>query len=161
MARTSGLSPKKRASARRAAVSNALLGVRHRGSIHYTQGPRRWDGIRLRRKPYKGQYPNWADCSAFVTWCLYYALRRRGVRRDIVNGANWNGGFTGTLLTHGKRVHGAPKKGDLVIYGRGGSGEHVAMYIGGGHVVSHGSEPGPMILPTHYRPDVMQVRRYI
>ena len=37
---------------------------------------------------------------------------------------------------------------------------HVALYIGGGDVISHGSDSGPNRLDARYR-KVIQVRRYI
>lgn len=80
--------------------------------------------------------------------------------RDTVNGESWRAGFTGTLLEHGREV-GTPAPGDLALYGSGFPGEHVAIYTGGGLVVSHGSEAGPLLLPLHYRSDLMQIRRYI
>jgi cell wall-associated NlpC family hydrolase len=77
--------------------------------------------------------------------------------KDVVNGANWNYGYTGTQLNHGKPVRKWAHKrvGDLIHY-RG----HVAIYIGGGLVVSHGSEAGPLICRWNYRP-VIAIRRYI
>lgn len=162
MGSVSGLSVQHRIEARNLAVEAALLGVTHAPVIHYTQGPRRWEGIDKHLKAWKGEYPNFADCSAFATWCLWNGLDHFGVR-DTVNGQNWRAGYTGTMLTHGKRVahSGNWLRGDLFIYGNGGAGEHVAIHIGGGIVVSHGSEPGPFKLKYDYRPDLMQVRRYI
>jgi cell wall-associated NlpC family hydrolase len=51
--------------------------------------------------------------------------------------------------------------GDLAIYGSGPPGKHVAMCLGGGMIFSHGSEAGPFKLAVHYRPDLMEIRRYI
>jgi cell wall-associated NlpC family hydrolase len=67
------------------------------------------------------------------------------------------------MLSHGKLVvhEENARVGDLVIYGHGFPGEHVAMFIGGGKVFSHGSEAGPFKLDMDYRPDRMQIRRYI
>ena len=45
--------------------------------------------------------------------------------------------------------------GDLAIYN-----DHVAVCIGGGYVLSHGS-PGIKKRPLHYRNDLISVRRYI
>jgi cell wall-associated NlpC family hydrolase len=80
---------------------------------------------------------------------------------DHVNGAGWRAGYTGTLLQHGKLVRYRKAIGDLVIYGNGPPGKHVAIYVGHGMVISHGSEAGPFHLPWNYRRDVMQTRRYI
>lgn len=139
----------------------ATLGLRHAPSIHYTQGTRRWQGINQHLLSKHGDYPKYADCSSFTTWCLWNALKVTYGVRDVVNGANWRAGFTGTMLTHGKRVRLGLRRGDLVIYGRGYPGAHVAIYIGGGMVISHGSEAGPLKLPLRYRRDVLQIRRYI
>lgn len=150
-----------RLDARERAVRAAMLGVKHRDRIRYTQHPRdRWDGIRRGCRAYKGSFPTSADCSSFVTWCLWDALGARG--RDIVNGHGWSAGYTGTQCSHGKRVPLEKiRRGDLVFYaGAGGGINHVAIYVGDGKVVSHGSNPGPMVLPTSYRP-VAQVRRYL
>lgn len=162
MSSVSGLSAEHRIKARDLAVEAALLTIRNAPAIHYTQGPLRWQGIDHELKAYRGQFPTYADCSAMGTWWLWQGLDHYGCR-DTVNGANWRYGFTGTMLTHGKSVaHQANwLRGDLFIYGDGGDGEHVAMYLGGGFVASHGSEPGPFKLAHDYRGDLMAVRRYI
>lgn len=159
----SGLDLRQRARARQLGLKAAQLGLARAPSLHYTQGAKRWDGIARRLKAWKGQCPSYADCSAFATWVLWNALDHFHLK-DIVNGASWQAGYTGTLLTHGREVkRGWFKKPlDLVIYGQPGSnGEHVAVYVGGGKVISHGSEGGPYLLPWNYRPDVQSVRRYI
>lgn len=77
--------------------------------------------------------------------------------RDVVNGQSWRAGFTGTQLSNGISVSARSMlPGDLVIY-RG----HVAIYVGNGKVVSHGSEAGPVLVPWNYRGDVVSIRRYI
>jgi cell wall-associated NlpC family hydrolase len=162
MASISHLGRRHARQARNRVKQAALLGLRNRASIHYTQaaGPR-WQGINKGLESRRRQFPNYADCSSFATWCLWNALHVAFGLEDHVNGAHWKAGYTGTLLTHGKRVRFRKKRGDLVIYGHGFPGHHVAIYIGGGMVVSHGSEAGPLYLRWNYRPDVMQVRRYI
>lgn len=158
----SGLSAKHRIEARDLAVRAALLGLSNREVIHYTQGARRWEGISRDLKAYKGEFPHYADCSSFATWCLWNGLDHFGVR-DTVNGAGFRAGYTGTMLTHGKQVRNSANwlRGDLFIYGHGHPGSHVAIHIGGGIVISHGSEAGPFKLKWNYRSDLMQVRRYI
>lgn len=148
-----------KARVRRLIRKYALLGHAHAPSIHYTQGERRWDYIRLHRRGFRGQYPNYADCSAYATGLLWDALLRYKAA-DVVNGERWLGGYTGTMADHGRRVRGRRKVGDLVLYGAGPSYEHVAVYIGQGQVFSHGSEAGPYILPVNYRSDYAQTRRY-
>ena len=162
MSSVSGLSPKHRERARDLTVRAAILGLRNAPAIHYTQGGSRWEGIDKHLKAWLGEFPNYADCSAFATWCLWNGLDHYGVR-DVVNGANWRAGYTGTMLKHGKRVVHERNilRGDLALYGTGWPGEHVALCIGGGLVISHGSEAGPFKLPLRYRNDLLEVRRYI
>lgn len=162
MSSVSGLSALHRVHARDLAVEAARLTIRNAPTIHYTQGDRRWEGIDDGLKAWKGQFPNYADCSSMATWWLWQGLDHFGVR-DVVNGQNWNWGYTGTMLRCGREVqHRANwRRGDLFIYGAGWPGKHVAMYLGGGKVASHGSEPGPYLLNWDYRSDLMSVRRYI
>lgn len=138
----------------------AVLGYHHRDSIHYTQGQLRWQGIDRHLDASRGHYPNWGDCSSFVTWCLWNGLHIHTGHTDIVNGQSWRAGYTGTLLQHGHQVS-SPIPGDVIIYGRGFPGEHTALYTGGGLTVSHGSEAGPLLVPWRYRSDVLSIRRYI
>lgn len=159
----SGLSAEHRAAAKSASVAAARVALEKRDRVHYTQDARRWDGIDNGRFARRGDFPRYADCSAFTTWCTYQGVRFYNLR-DVVNGQNWLAGYTGTQLTHGKRVVHVSnlERGDFVLYGRPGStGAHVALYVGGGLVISHGSEGGPYLLPYDYRSDVMQFRRYI
>lgn len=163
MSSVSGLSPTHRIRARDLAMQAAFLALRHAPDVHYTQTLRRWDGINQNLKAWRGEYPRYADCSSFATWCLWNGLDHYGVR-DTVNGLNWKAGYTGTMLDHGKPVvhESNIMRGDLALYGTPGtSGKHVAICIGGGLVISHGSEGGPYKLSMHYRSDLMQVRRYI
>ncbi|MEA2244397.1 MAG: hypothetical protein QOD24_3953 [Solirubrobacteraceae bacterium] len=157
-----GITPAQSAQERSAAIEAAVVALRHRNAVHYTQGSRRWDGIHRGKLGSRGQYPAYADCSSFVTWCLWNGMRIHR-RPDTVNGHGWGAGYTGTLITHGTRVSSERSilPGDLVLYGSRGRATHVAICIGGGLVISHGSEAGPFKLPLHYRRDVMQIRRYI
>lgn len=168
MAALSGLAGDRRIRARERAVQAALLAYHHRDQINYTQGSNRWEGIAQKRNARLGQFPKNADCSAMVTWCLWNGLHLGFQLGDVVNGARWTGGFTGTLLEHGKLVSDPAKilRGDVVIYGAGKPGKHTAIVVGRRKdgkpmVVSHGSQNGPFYLPYDYRRDVMQVRRYI
>lgn len=163
MSSVSGLSAAHRAKARQLTGQAARVGLDHAPELHYTQGASRWQGIDLRRKAWKGQYPTYADCSSFATWCLWNGLSHYGVR-DTVNGLFWKAGYTGTMLAHGKVVVHEENilVGDLALYGiPGTTGKHVAICIGGGKVISHGSEGGPYLLPIRYRSDLICVRRYI
>ena len=145
---------------RRRVKRAALLGQKHAAQVHYTQGPRRWDGITNRCRSHRGRFPLWADCSSYVTWCLCDAFGGANAGPDVVNGNSWKGGYTGTQKNHGRVVSLAnAKPGDLVHYGPG-TGAHVAIVIGKNKIVSHGSEGGPYVLRPDYRPDISQVRRY-
>jgi len=164
------LNAKERTRARRIAVRAALLGLRHASVIHYTQGGSRWQGIADTRFSERGQYPNYADCSAFATWCLWNGLYVPFREHDVVNGADWKAGYTGTMLSHGVPIRSIKnvRWGDCVLYGSPGStGRHTAIVVRVGKprgskvmVVSHGSEGGPYFLPYNYRRDVQSIRRY-
>jgi cell wall-associated NlpC family hydrolase len=142
----------------------ALEGVNQRAHIHYTQAAARWQGIaRGLRGP--AHQPDYADCSAYTTWCFWTArvVLRGRAGTDIVNGTAWKSGYTGTQIQHGRLHHhgvGAWYAGrTLVFYGRP-TVEHVALYVGNGKVVSHGTEAGPLYLDWDYRPDFSQARAY-
>jgi NlpC/P60 family len=156
------LTPAQRAQERSFAVRAAVVALRNRNLVHYTQGARRWDGINRGRLGVRGQFPSYADCSSFATWCLWNGMRLHH-RPDTVNGCGWHAGYTGTLIRHGTRVTSekAILPGDLALYGHGGRPTHVVICIGGGLVISHGSERGPYKLPLHYTKGLMQIRRYI
>jgi cell wall-associated NlpC family hydrolase len=147
---------------RERAVRAAMLGVKHRDKIIYTQGPTRWSGIQQGKRAHKDQYPTAADCSSFVTWCLWDALGGPKAGADRVNGASWTAGFTGTQCSHGKVVSRQKMQpGDLVMYpGSNGQIGHVAIYVGDGKVVSHGSNPGPQVLRADYRA-IGHIRSYL
>jgi NlpC/P60 family len=160
LART-GLNARDRIRARDLTIQAASLALRHASEIQYTWGPRRWDGIRRNRKAWRGEFPRFQDCSSFATWCLWNGLDHFGIR-DVVNGQSWQAGFTGTMTSHGQRVtRNRLMRGDLLFYANAQRViNHVTIYIGGGMVISHGSEPGPRKLNMDYRP-VVEIRRYI
>ncbi len=135
-------------------VATALFGWNNKDAIHYTEGPERMYGVKNKIRP--PQVPHWEDCSSFATWCYWVALA------PDPNGLHYSGyGFTGTQIQHGIRVA-DPREGDLVFYGnKGGIPTHVAIFVGGGKVVSNGSESGPLLLSINYRSDVNQIRRYV
>jgi cell wall-associated NlpC family hydrolase len=133
---------------REKAFTAARVAYEHRSEMTYTEGFRRWSGITEHRRAYKHEFPPYADCSAFVTWCLWDATRAEK-SGDFVNGLGWAGGYTGTMTQHGEPVDlNALKTADAIFYG--GSHEvpaHVALYIGSGKVISHGQEGDPRIYP--------------
>jgi cell wall-associated NlpC family hydrolase len=155
-------------------IRAAMLAVDHRDAIHYTEdtaaeltkqgGVRhRWDGIQHGRRSKNGQFLLWGDCSSFVTWCYWDALGGPQAGPDICNGSSWTGGYTGTLIAHGRQVSEADARpGDLLLYGPSTSNTaHVTLWVAPGKVASHGGEAGPRILAPHYRNDLLQLRRYI
>jgi cell wall-associated NlpC family hydrolase len=151
-----------RTTARERAVRAAMLGVGNCAQINYTQGPSRWEGIARGLRAHRREYPRNADCSSFVTWCLWDALGGPKCGDDIVNGADWKAGYTGTQCSNGRIVPlSRARPGDLVFYaGSNGVVNHVAMLVAPGRVVSHGSQPGPMLLAATYRP-VKEIRSYL
>jgi hypothetical protein len=156
---TSGLKEARRKIARTRAHDAALLAYHHRAALHYSMGSTRWDGIANHRVATAGSYPRYADCSAFFTWCIWNGVRTFNTG-DFVNAVHWQYGYTGSMLRRGHRVTGARVVGVAVFYGNPVD-KHVAFYMGGGMVMSNGSEPGPLYLPVHYRSDYHSTRRYI
>jgi hypothetical protein len=161
--RVSGLSDAHAASARRVILLGVELLMAHPSQVHYTQGPERWEGIAKKLRIADHKAPTHGDCSSTHSWLLWNALTHVGLDRDLVNGVAWRGGYTGTIAAHGKRVVDVrnAKVGDAVLYGPAPTFEHVATYIGGGRVFSHGSESGPFILGIDYRRDRGMIRRHI
>jgi NlpC/P60 family/Putative peptidoglycan binding domain len=133
---------------RQAIVKAAIYASQRRYEIHYTQGAARMQGVRERiRLP---RVPHYEDCSSFCTW-LYWL-----VGAPDPNGLGYSGyGYTGTQIQHGRRISASSiRPGDLVFYGgwtRWSAPTHVAVYVGNGKVVSHGSEAGPLVASMYYR----------
>lgn len=147
--------------ARNLAMQAAWLGLTHRHLMHYSQGSRRWNGIRFHMRASQGKFPHYLDCSAFVEWCIWCGLSHFKIK-DLVSGLRWHSSYTVPMMHHGLPVHeGHLIRADVVFYGRNGYPEHAAIYVGGGKVISQGSEGGPYFLPVHYRSDVLAFRRYI
>jgi cell wall-associated NlpC family hydrolase len=157
----SGLDDRRREMAREFVAEGACLVLEHASEMHYTQGPRRWEGIDRDLRAWRGEFPRYADCSALATWILWQGLGHFRVP-DIVNGADWRAGFISTLLSHGRELGRREpiRLGDLAFYLPGGR-HHVAVYIGGGKVLSHGTRHGPAKLTLDYRSDLHSIRRYI
>lgn len=126
--------------------------------VHYTQGPARMTIVRQRLVPPIATAKHvYEDCSSFDTGCYWI-----GGAKDP-NGRGYDGyGFTGTLALHGHPVSlREAKPADLVFYGWGYPWHHVAMYIGNGLVISHGTERGPVVVPIDYRRDRGEIRAYL
>lgn len=163
MASVSGLRAPHRAVARHRVLEACGLMLAHKEQVHYSQGPDRWSGITEHLLPSHGQFPAHSDCSSSATWILWNALHVPYGVRDVVNDTRWLSGYTGTIARHGKQVRDLANLavGDLILYGYRWPYEHVAVYVGGGYVFSHGSEAGPFKLPMRYRADFAQARRFI
>jgi hypothetical protein len=160
------LSATDRARAVKIMVAAFRLAFQHAGAVHYTQSGARFGGIRGRLRYADGRYPTQEDCSSMYTWAFWNGITSVAgmTAPDLVNGANWTAGYTGTLLSHGRQVPISNRRGgDAVIYGTGFPGHHVAMVDYNDHdmVYSHGSESGPYHIKWNYRSDIMQVRRYL
>lgn len=100
----------------------ALQDDRLDGEEYYTQGPMRWQGVNAvygKTKVIKGLIPKLrgGDCSAgFSRWQLHSMQQALGrIPRDVVNGANWKGGFTGTIMAVCQHVTN-PEVGDAILY---------------------------------------------
>lgn len=139
-------------------VDVAKFHAAHRSLITYTQA---WPG-RMAQVVYRLRRPNFpksGDCSGMLTGWYWEGTEGR----VDPNGRGFDGyGFTGTQWPRGERVGvGELRPGDAVFYGWDGRyPTHVAVYIGGGQVVSHGSSQGPLIVPVSYRP-VTGCRSYL
>ncbi len=156
-----GLTPVQRASAQNVIAKGARLLLDHAAAVHYTQGPQRWQGIAQRLYVRDGRFPAYGDCSSTATWLLWNGLFVHLGMGDVVNGANWTAGYTGTMLQHGRAIpESSAQVGDLVIYGSAPPGQHVVVCLGGGVAFSHGSEPGPFKVNIRFRSDILSVRRY-
>jgi hypothetical protein len=167
----SGLNKNQRARARDRVVQAALLARDHASVIAYTQDlTDRWDGMRNRRNSFRGEFPTGADCSSFVTWCLWNALHSHFHLDDIVNDLGWGAGNTTSLRGNGRVVEQLKNvcRGDCVHYDPAPptfNFEHVTIIIGRNDdgelmVASHGGDSGPLVTTHDYRP-VAHVRRYI
>lgn len=90
-----------------------------------------------------GPPPIRIDCSGFYTLCSKWA----GLPDPNGNGYDGSGN-TSTLIAHMRRVR-SPVPGAAVFYGgTAGYPQHVAVYVGGGKVVSMGAPGDPSLDPT-------------
>ena len=138
-------------------ASLALYCHEHGQPAIYSQGSDRWQGIADHIKA--PNMPHIADCSSFFIW-LRYAL---GLPDPTGQGYSGLDEYTGTLQDHGTRVA-APAPNDAVLYAPHGQSQssHVAIYVGGGMVVSHGIPGPPQYVATANMGGlaVLEYRRY-
>jgi len=110
-----------------AVVNAAKQCEQHSGSYHYSQS----GGWRVGIFPGGEPWGVRSDCSQFVTKCFYHA------HRADPNGMNYNGGYTGTLGVHGRRVS-SPAPGVLCLVGNYPY-HHVELCIDhNGNTIGHG-----------------------
>lgn len=127
--------------------------IAHQARVMATLAPRHYTQARPYAETLAAWHAKGGDCSG-TSILIYKLAGQPDPNHTAYDGSGW----TGSLIHHGVQVP-ASQPGDLVFYGPGSS-THVAVAIGGGQVVSHGSEGGPRILPVHYRSDINEVRRY-
>lgn len=126
----------------------AMYGYYNRNKIEWVSDSRRAQD--LAPPP---NVPANSDCSAFATWCY------KSAGAPDPSGFGYRQiGSTYSQIGRGSRVasKGQLKAGDLVFYS---NPAHVAIYVGQGKVVSHGSDPGPRLEEVGYRP-VSAMRNY-
>lgn len=138
------------------ATAAMQLLLRNAAAAHYTMGASRWQGIAERLIAARGRFPAYSDCSSSFTWAWWQVL---GDGEDVLNGASWRAGYTGTLLSHGKRVT-SDVEGAAALYGSGFPGKHVVYCLGDGKGISQGSEAAPFLVDLDYRSDLMELRTY-
>lgn len=112
---------------KRPSFEDAFLTIAHQdsaltGEEYYTQGAMRWQGVNAifgKVAVIKGTIPRLkgGDCSAgYTRWVLHGLQQSLGrVPRDIVNGADWRAGYTGSIYRVCQRVT-TPKIGDAILY---------------------------------------------
>lgn len=121
-----------------------LPGVAQAAMKAYAQkGNYRYAEVRPIPSSLFGAPPVTTDCSGFATLCYKWA----GLPDPNASGYDGSGN-TGTLIAHAKRSK-TPIPGSLCFYGGSYSyPQHVAVYVGGGKVVSHGTPGDPSLDPV-------------
>ena len=119
-------------------VAQAEWGLANRTHFDYSEGDNRWEWR------HSEVFPITTDCSGFATLCYFRA------KALDPNGNGFNGGYTGTMISHGKETA-KPERGDLVIYFDGpgfepSTGSHVAVIVQVEQevlTISHGEQGNP------------------
>ena len=140
------------------------------GEEYYTQGSARWQGVtavygKVKKTTVIPKLRG-GDCSAgYTRWVLWGLQQHLGrVPHDVVNGASWRAGYTGTIVVVCKHVS-EPQIGDAILYGSSTSNTtHVTgVYdVGQRTCISHGRDRAEIYgwdahsqrLPGFYRPDI-------
>jgi len=95
---------------RRKIAAAAHRGYVNRDAVRYTQeAAKGMQGVTEQLRP--PEFPSWADCSSFVTWC-YWAAGAPDPNDRGYDGA----GYSGTLVQNGRETDEA-RVGDIVFYG--------------------------------------------
>ena len=101
------------------------------------------------------QVPRYLDCSGLALTCYWVAGCLPVLGREHQGGY----GNTWSLTRYGVQVTvDELRPADFVFYGSDVG--HMAVYVGSGRVVSHGSWPGPLLLPVGYR-EINSCRSYL
>lgn len=100
------------------------------------------------------ELPRSLDCSGLAITCYWVPglIGYLGLRNMGGYGNTWSLDDYGTQISVPEL-----RLGDLTFYG---NLSHVAIYVGGGRVISHGSAAGPLLLPYNYRP-LTKCRSYL
>lgn len=140
------------------------------GEEYYTMGAARWQGVRAVYGTVTAHPKTFAklrsgDCSAgYSRWILAALQSHLGrVPHDVVNGASWQAGFTGTIELVCLHVS-EPQIGDAILYGSPGDTKHVTgIYdVGARTCISHGRDRAEIYgwdehsrrMPGFYRPNI-------
>lgn len=139
------------------------------GEEYYTMGAKRWQGVQAVYGNVTAHPKAWAklrtgDCSAgYTRWVLAGLQSHLGrVPHDVVNGASWQAGYTGTIELVCHRVE-TPQIADAILYGSHGNTTHVTgVYdVSARTCISHGRDKAEIYAwdahPNRlgfYRPDV-------
>jgi len=121
----------------------AIWCLRHEADVHYHQERGSHQYAQLKPPPY---VPEVMDCSFFIGYCYKVAGCPDPYESDYKAISTTN-----ELYRHGTLVGGANVKegmlqpGDVTFEGLTGNFfTHVCLYVGGGEVISHGGEGGPL-----------------
>lgn len=116
----------------------------------YTMGGARWQGVdavfgKVAVWPAAKKIPELriGDCSSgYARWQLWALQQHLGrVPHDIVNGDNWDAGYTGTIVAICRKVA-TPEIGDAIVYFRGVKSVHVSgvFDVAARTCISHGKD---------------------
>ena len=130
------------------------------GQEQYTQGGQRWQGVTAVFGKTDYLKPGLVipklvigDCSSgytrWILWALEQSLGR--VPRDVVNGCNWNAGYTGTITVTCNKVA-VPQTADAIVFFSGSKSVHVAgvLDVAARTCISHGRDQAEIVDWDHH-----------